>query len=454
MLGVRRRSTIRAAVVDGVARNEAALEAPAVDGAGDGAAVADTADDAPAPRRRRFAAVRESLGIRDFRFLFFSSISSGYAQWAQQIGVGLLVLELTDSASQLAAVIATGGVVRLVAGPFVGALLDRYPRRQVLIHSTWLSGAKGIGLAALVLSGYAEIWHLYVFMALDGVVSTVNQVARQAFVYDVTTDATLPNAVALNAIAQNLSRITGPVLAAALVGFLGTGYPFVVLGILHLLGTLLTLPISHVTRQQRGVSVHPLRGPWEGFLYVKSERPLLGLMLLGVVPALMVYPYVSLLPVFSKDVLDAGGIGYGLMAAAIGWGSIVGLLVLALMGRDVKRKGLYAMWGMVGYAVALLAFSQSTVLPVALVLLTVAGLFHGVTLNLQQVLVQILARNDMRGRATSLFQMGFALMPIGIIPMGFAADRWGADVAFGAFFLVSTICFLLILVFWRSLRGI
>lgn len=431
MLGVRRKSEVEGAVDGGVV----ALAPPT-----------------PGPR---FAAARESLGIRDFRFLFFGSISSGYAQWAQQIGIGLLTYELTnDSAAQLAAVIATGGVVRLVAGPFVGAVLDRFPRRQVLIRSTWSGAIMGAILAVLVLTGLVEVWHLYVFMAIDGLVSTTNQVARQAFVYDVTTDATLPNAVALNAIAQNLSRITGPVLAAGLVSVLGTAYPFLVLAVLHAIGALLTIRISHATRQQPGVSLHPLRGPWEGFLYVRSDRPLLGLMLLGVVPALLVYPYVSLLPVFSKDVLDAGALGYGLMAAAIGWGSITGLLVLALLGRDIERKGSLAMWGMLGYAAALFAFSQSNTLWMALILLTIAGLFHGVTLNLQQVLVQLLARNDMRGRTTSIFQMGFALMPIGIVPMGFAADRWGPDVGFGVFFGAATVCFALILLFWRSLRTV
>lgn len=466
MLGLRRRSSTDV-TVDPVAADPAAgiptavngagpdTAASAVDGAGAGATSAVTAGAAPAPKPRRFSAVRESLGIRDFRFLFFGSISSGYAQWAQQIGVGLLTYELTnDSAAQLAAVIATGGVVRLVAGPFVGAALDRYPRRQALIWSTWSGAVMGAILAVLVLTGLIEVWHLYVFMALDGLVSTTNQVARQAFVYDVTTDATLPNAVALNAIAQNLSRITGPVLAAGLVSVLGTAYPFLVLAVLHAIGAVLTVRISSATRQERGGRLHPLRGPWEGFLYVRSDPPLLGLMLLGVVPALMVYPYVSLLPVFSKDVLDAGAIGYGLMAAAIGWGSITGLLVLALLSRDVKRKGPFAMWGMLGYTLALLAFSQSNTLWMALVLLTIAGLFHGVTLNLQQVLVQLLARNDMRGRTTSLFQMGFALMPIGIVPMGFAADRWGPDVGFGVFFGVAAAWFALILLFWKSLRTV
>jgi len=68
--------------------------------------------------------------------------------------------------------------------------------------------------------------------------------------------------------------------------------------------------------------------------------------------------------------------------------------------------------------------------------------------------VQMLARDDMRGRTTSLFQMGFALMPIGVLPMGAAIDRWGAAHALGAFFLVSAVVFVLMGLFWRSLREV
>jgi MFS family permease len=434
MLGVRRRPAPAAALV--------AL--PPTPPAGDAA---------PA-RPRRFAGPREALAIRDFRFLFWSTVSSGYAQWAQTIGVGLLVYDLTGSAVQLAAVSATRGVVALVASPFVGTILDRYPRRDVLVSSTLLSAAQGIVLAFLVIAGYAHVWHAYIFMLLDGVFSTTNQNARQAFVYDVTTDATLPNAVALNAIAQNLSRITGPVLAAGLTGFFGIAAPFIVLGVLHALGAALTLPISKVTRQAAGLRLHPIRAPWEGFLYVRSEPALLGLMLIGTVPALLVYPYVQLLPVFAEDVLGGGALAYGMLAAAIGWGSITGLIGLAVIGGNVRHKGTVAIIGMIGYTTFLIVFSQSTVLWLSLLLLTIAGLFHGVSLTLQQTLVQLLARNDMRGRTTSLFQMGFALMPLGVLPMGLAVDHWGAGPGTAAFFAVAIVIFVLMGLFWRSLRTV
>lgn len=410
----------------------------------------------PAPRRGpRFGTAFEALRMRDFRFLFFSTVSAGYAQWAQSIGMGWLVYELTDrSAMQLAAVSATGGVVRLVVSPFVGTVLDRYNRRQVLVTSTLLSAIQGSLLAALVVSGYAHVFHLYIFMILDGLFSTTNQSARQAYVYDITTDETMPNAMALSAIAQNLSRISGPPLAAVMIGFMGNSSPFIVLAVLHVLAASLTFPISRQSRQAARVAVHPLRGPLEGFVYVRREHALLGLMLIGTAPALLVYPYVQLLPVFAKEVLDGGAVEFGLLAAAIGWGSIVGLLGLAFVAGNIKHRGTIAMWGMVGYAIALVAFSQSTTLIAALLLLTLAGVFHGVSLNLQQMLVQMLARNDMRGRTTSLFQMGFALMPIGVLPMGAAIERWGPAHALGAFFLTSLAIFVLMALFWRSLREV
>ena len=140
-----------------------------------GASAAAIALPGPRPATPRFGAAFEALRMRDFRFLFFSTVSGGYAQWAQSIGMGWLVYELTDrSAMQLAAVSATGGVVRLLVSPFVGTALDRYNRRQVLVTSTLLSALQGSLLAALVVSGYAHVVHLYVFMILDGIFSTTN----------------------------------------------------------------------------------------------------------------------------------------------------------------------------------------------------------------------------------------------------------------------------------------
>lgn len=409
----------------------------------------------PRPPRQsasaRFSTAIGALRGRDFRLLFFGTIAQGFGQWAQTIGMGWLVYELSqESAVQLGAISAFSGVVRLLAGPFIGFALDRYQRRSILLWSTALGAAQGGALATLVLSGRAEVWHIYVFALAEGLITTTNQTTRQAYVYDITTDETLPNAVALSSVAQNLSRVSGPPLAGVLAVF-NVAAPFVFLTVMKSIGVILTLPLSHATRQSGRASQNALRGAWDGIRYVSREPAVLGLVVLALIPALLVYPYVQLLPVFAKRVLGGGSLEYGLLAASIGWGSLVGLLGLAFAG-DLPRKGRTALWGMLGYALLLLAFSQSTVLWLSLVLLSIAGVFHGVSLALQQTLVQLLARNDMRGRATSVFQMGFALQPIGVLVMALAIDRWGAAPAVGAFFAISSVAFALMALGWGSLR--
>jgi MFS family permease len=418
-------------------RPKAAQTAPP-DAAANGAPPADGRGDAPAApgpplRGDRIAALR----LRDFRFLFAGTVTSGFGQWATMIGLGWLAFVLSgESAAQLAWVVAVGGATRLLSGPFVGVVLDRYHRRTVTVWSTLASAALGLGLAALVLTEMIAFWQLFVFSAFEGVISSTNQNVRQAFVYDVTTPATMSNAVALNAIAQNMSRIAGPPLAGAMIGLLGTASPFLFIAVMMSSATVFTLQISKTTRQASLDTDHPLRSMWAGIRYVSSDRTMLGLIASAAVPGVFLYPYVPLLPVFAEDVLGAGATGYGVLAASLGLGSLLGLLVLSGVG-DVRRKGVIAVWGLVLYATAMLAFTQSTVFALSAALLVVAGVFHGVAFTVSQILVQLLARDEMRGRATSLFQMGFSLMPIGAIPMGFAIEAWGAAVGVGSFILVA-----------------
>lgn len=409
-----------------------------------------SATNAPTQRRSSIIALRN----RNFRFLFLSSISTGYGQWGQTIGMGWLVYQLTHhSATQLASVSAAGGFTTLLIGPFIGVALDRWHRRTIVMWSTWFSGLQAGLLAVLVLLGLVHVWQVYVFAVVAAVLSAINQQARQTFVYDITSDDTMVNAVALNSIGQNIARITGPPLTGAIIGVWGTPGPFIFIGVMMTIGTILTMPISRDTRQAARISGNPLRNLVDGFAYILHDRTMLGLMLMSVIPALLIYPYVPLLPVFAAKALNGSSGTYGLLAAALGLGSLVGLLGLAAVG-DVRRKGLVMMVGLLVYTAFLLGFSQAHHTMFALVMLTAAGLFHGVALAMTQTLGQILPPNEMRGRTTGAIQTAFALMPIGALPMGVAVDRWGPQHGVGAFFAGAFVLFSLMLLFWRSLRKV
>jgi len=280
-----------------------------------------------------------SFRVADFRYLALSTLAVGYGQWAQQIGLFWLVLQFTDSPAQLGFLAAFRGGVGIVVSPLGGILADRHSRRAIMIWST-LAGAVVAGfIVVMVIADLVEVWHLYVFALFGGILQSINMPTRQAFVYDVSTDETLSNAIAMNSIVQNVSRVSGPPLAGALIGFFGVAAPFVFIAVMHLVAVAVTLMISQRTRQVRiGSGGGMLLQMLEGFRYCWRDRRIMGLIVVTAIPSVLIVPYIPFMAVISEQVLGRGPEGFGLLASMLGWGSILGLFLLAFMG-DIRRKG-------------------------------------------------------------------------------------------------------------------
>jgi MFS family permease len=401
--------------------------------------------------RSRFGRAFESLALRDFRLLWTSSVLSGFGQWGQQIGLNWLVFVLTDSAVQLGAVSFTAGLITLFLTPFAGLLADRYPRRAIMFWSSAFGAATAGTIAVLVITDLIEVWHAYAFALLSGVSMAINQPARQAAVFDTSTDETLQNAVAMNSIAMNLSRIVGPPLAG-IIAVWSLSAAFALITVMRGLAAITVLAMSRVSRQERvEAKLSPIAQIWEGFRYLGSDARLGGLWFVNALPALIVYPYIALLPIFVSDVFEADADVFGLLLAMMGIGSTIGLLVLAVLP-DLRHRGRWMLLGFIVYLGFILAFTRSDTLWISLTLLIAGGTVHGLALALNTTLFQTALRNEMRGRAMAAWQMGFSLMPLGALPMGFAVDRWGVQNGVGGFTLVCLIAFILIAIFWRPLR--
>ena len=389
--------------------------------------------------------------LRDFRYLTLSTLAVGYGQWAQQIGLFLLILDVTGSAAQLGLLAAFRGGIGVVVAPIGGILADRYPRRMIIVWSTAAGGLLAGVLAALILTDLIVVWHMYAIALLGGTLQSINQPARQAFVYDVTTDETLPNAVAMNSIAQNVARISGPVLAGAMVGFIGIAAPFIFIVIVQSIAMVLTLMISRSTRQQpisRGQSA--LKQTIEGFKYSWEDRPILGLILVSAIPSLLVYPYIPFMAVVSEE-LGQGEFGFGLLTSMMGWGSIVGLMLLAVMG-DRPDKGRIMLGGFLIYTSLLIVFAFSSVFVLSLAILAIAGVFHSIAMALNNTLIQLTVKNEMRGRVMAVWQMSHGLQPLGSLPMGLLVGAYGAQIGIGSFMIAATAIFAIFAVFWGSVR--
>lgn len=378
-----------------------------------------------------------SLSHRDFRYLVGSSLSLGFGQWFQTIGLGWLVLEVTGSALQLAAVNSIRGVVALVAAPIGGVLADRFSRRQVAVWSTGLACLQALALSYLVLAHRVEVWHIYLFAAAEGIASGIYMPARQALVFNVVPRQDLPNAIAMNSVAQNLARVSGPALAGIVIGFAGTATAFVMLGATKLLAVALTLPIRTVVAQsvsKEGVS------PWAsligGLRYARTNRTIVALLVAATIPPMLVFPYFQMLPLFVKEVLHQGATGYGLLATAGGWGNLLGLGWLIFAG-DVRRKGLLVLTTLFLYIFFIGLFTQSDSFTLCMIWLGLSGVSFAIAQTLINTLFQVLTPDEYRGRVLSLYSMSNGLQPLGALPMGFAVAAWGPATGILVFMVIA-----------------
>lgn len=382
---------------------------------------------------RSFASLRQ----RDFMYLTLSSGVLGLGQWFQQIGLSWLVLDVTNSAAQVGVISFIQGITMLISSPPGGVISDRFSRRNVIIWSTGLNVLQGVSLAVLAMLGMTQTWHLYAFAFVGGVAAGISYPVRQAFTYDLTTPELLTNAMTVSSMAQSVARVTGPPLAGVSIGLSGTPSAFFVVAVLNVVALMLTFPI-----RARGNAIgvqeteSPLTSLVEGLKFGLTDRLILALLIACSVAPILVYSYVAFLPVFTKEVLKGGAETYGLLASGIGWGSIVGLGILAALG-DVRRTGLIYFSTLLLYFVMLIAFARSTTVPVAMACLIGAGVFHSIMWVLTGILFQMAASNEMRGRVMSLYNMTFGLQPIGALSWGYAIERWGSPNAMTAFILAA-----------------
>ena len=408
----------------------------------------------PPPRRAKTSNSEAfvSFKLRDFRYLSISTLASGFAQWANQLAIFALVYEMTGSAVQLGAVAAFRGGVGTLVAPFGGYLSDRFPRRRIIVTATLLDAGLAGFLAVLVLLDVAHVWHVYVIAFVGGLLQSINQPARQAFVYDVTTDETLQNAIAVNSMVQNVARVLGPSAFGVMMAAWGIASGLIVLVALQVIASLATMRIGHITRQARVTeTISPLRMIGQGFRYAWQDKRILGLITLSAIPSLLIYPYVPFLKIVSEDVLHRGNSGFGILSSMLGWGSLVGLVALIYLG-SARIRGRLMVGGFLVYAIFLFGFSQSSNYALSLSILATAGIFHSVAMALNNTLLQEVTRNDMRGRVMAVNQMSFGLQAIGSFPLAFAISAWGVQAGIGLFMALASVAFVIFLATWGSVR--
>ena len=392
-----------------------------------------------------------SLAIPNYRRFFVGQSISLTGTWMQMTAQSWLVLELTNSATDLGLVVALQTLPMLLLGPYGGVIADRVNKRHLMVFLQCMMAVQAAILGVLTLTHHVTYLDVCVLAVVLGLNNCFENPARQSFVLEMVGPHDLRNAVSLNSTMVNVARAVGPAIGGVLIATVGVGWCFIVNAI-SFVAVVASLLIME--RSELKPSVPTLRGKGqlrEGFRYV-ARTPALGipLLMMGLV-GMLAYEFQITLPVFAKHVFHGGAETFGLMTAAMGVGAVVGGLFTAARGRTGLRAMIFASL-VFGGAMSFAAVSP--VLAVAFVALALVGFTSVSFLAMGNSSLQLETEPQMRGRVMALWSVAFqGSTPIGGPIIGWITALAGARVGLGVGALSCFLAAGLGFVAYRHLRA-
>ena len=381
---------------------------------------------APLLRLRAF----EALGYRDFRLLWFGHVFASMAFWMDQVSRGWLIYELTDSTVQLGLVRGVQAIPILLLSPIAGSAADRYSRKMQILIAQIIDGSMLAALAVLILTGLIEPWHIYATAFGMAMVQTFQQPARAAIVADVVPGGNLTNAIGLNSIIFNVARSTGPALAGVLIATSGTGGAYATQAAFFLLATYWTVRLrqtdgSASSHRHGGVSFG--RSIIDGWKFSWQNEIVRAGLLITILASLFIVPFMTLLPVFARDILAVGASGQGLLLTAMGVGALTSAVILASFGDRIPR-GVFMLGGVIVNGLGVVVFAFSPWFNLSMFMMVIAGCTTVCSHALVQTVLQTYSPPEFRGRTIALFHMGSQVVfTVGSMLIGALAAVWGTQ---------------------------
>jgi MFS family permease len=367
-----------------------------------------------------------SLRIPNFRLLFIGTTLSNAVQWIQQITLSWLVYDITGSGTILGTINLVRSVSSIAMIPMAGILIDRMKRRKLLmINNGWLFTIT-LALGIMLLLGNNQMFHIFLFSFLAGMVGTVDNTIRQVLVFDLVPRSHTPNAIALIQTGWSLMRSFGPAIGGFLLLWFGPGGNFLVQAGSYALIVVTILRIRFPARKSVAVQRSPLENIKEGIRYIMKERITRIFMMIGFILPLFIIPIFNILPpIYAVEVFgDDSGRVLGFLMASVGLGGIAGGFVTASLG-NLERRGLLQLGSLFLLSMSLIGFAYSPTLLVSLLLLALAGFFEVIFLTTNQTLLQLSIPDNLRGRVTSVVNLNMVLMPLGGLLAGVGSDLLG-----------------------------
>ncbi len=366
-----------------------------------------------------------ALQYRNFVLLWSGMIVSNIGTWIQNVALGWLALQLTNSPLWLG-LLGLSFAIPMVLLPLIGgAVVDRINRIRLLFFTQTAMMLISFMLALLTWIGMVNIWHLLAASFIDAALLAFDNPARRALVPDLVPPCDLMNAMSLNAATYTGAALVGPAIAGALIGPLGIGSLFFLNGLSYLAILFALAAMRDVPTHSGGVHSSFVQSVLNGLVYAWRTRLILALLALSALTAIFGRSYQNLFPIFARDIWNSGARGYGFLLSAAGGGAVTGAFGLASI-RQMKRQGAVMMVCGLLFSACVMLFAVSPSLVPGLVCIFTGGVLATVISTIIATFIQVSVPNELRGRTLSLYTITIIGLPsLGGLGIGAMAELLG-----------------------------
>jgi MFS family permease len=389
-----------------------------------------------------------SLKYPNYRLWFIGQLVSLVGTWTQSAAQGYLIYQLTKSPAYLGYVSFANGLPTWIFTLYAGAIADRVPRRTLMVITQSSMMILAFILAILTFTNVVQWWHILILAFLLGVCNAFDAPARQAFVTEMVDREDLTNAIALNSTMFNMAVVLGPAFGGLIYAWVGPGLCFTINAI-SFLAVIIALLLMKL---KPFIPVKTNRSTFgdvrDGLKYVVNHPSVRMLISDLFMITLFGLGIVALIPAWSVEVLGGNAATNGFLMAARGFGSLIGALLIASLGR-IRFHGKIWTINSLLLPIAMIIFAFMDWLIPSLLAMAAMGFTFMMIVNLTNSMVQTRIADEMRGRVMGVYTFFFfGAMPLGALFSGWAANIIGEPLTV---IICSTFLFIFaVFIVWRQ----
>ena len=344
------------------------------------------------------------MQVRDFRIIWAVGTLAEFGRRYEILAWSLLILKVSDSAaSQLMLLWVFNNLPRPFVSQIAGYFADRFSRQRVMLLVQAVNLVSVAGLLTLMLYDldFLQVWHIFVAAFIQGTAKAIEDPSRRTGIFDIAGRSRLVNAMSLDVIAQNVGKMTGPVVCGLLIEF--SGYPAAYIFLLLIqVGNLWLISRLRIPEEGLRVALPPIwRGMGNAFSFAWKSGTLVGMLSITIVMNAWAFPLQQFIPAVGKELLGVGPALVGVLVAADGFGHLAGAAVMAST-RGIRFHGRYFAFGSIIVLLASAAYVWSPWYAAAFVLLLASGLGQAGFSTMQSSIMMLVSPPEMRGQMMGL----------------------------------------------------